>query len=132
MKELNRTTTNTLPGIEQTAQIHVERVGQDEPSRSDLVCVAGVLRLPADEDGLLIGELQFGDRVKLGGSPLEPGWGTPVEGGGYREKAVRVKAQKWATAMDEVELALNEMLGDLLTALVARQGALEDADDELF
>jgi hypothetical protein len=113
-------------------------VGQENISMGDRVIADGAILLPAEPDGQLRSELQFGDRLRLCGSSLGQFWGFGVvrlldvyyedaitatiqEGVGkaalhqIRHRFLKVGAARKDTWYDALHMVRNELLNQLKT-----------------
>ena len=101
----------------------LKRDGQRHPQDGDEVIVAAELYLPM-ENGFLKREIQFGDRVQIGGANLS----TYYMGHDPAFMDRRFRATTWAEAFDAAEAWAASELKKLTDALDARAAALVAAE----
>jgi hypothetical protein len=105
-----------------TAKVLMLRCSQSAPSVGDGVMVEARIMLPADSHSELIYDLQFGERVLLGGLPLTRNWG--YAGEEWRWWAKLFVGDSASVAFSKAEEWVVEELTKLRTAIEERRKAL--------
>jgi hypothetical protein len=104
------------------AKVMMFRCSQCAPWVGDGIMVEARIMLPADQHGELIYDLQFQDRLLVGGLPLTRNWGYAAEGWRWWSKLfVRESA---SAAFADAEKWVIDELTNLTIAIDARRRAL--------
>ena len=122
------TVVKILPINGHDVKVTLTREGQDAPSSSDKVRVGIKVSLPT-EDGYVVRDLCFGERVTLMYEWLHTAWGDREEGGARFTKRYCLGVT-WREAAEKAVIQVGTDLARLLIQVDMRKQALENADEK--